>query len=91
MVEFAQGDPHGRREVTKRQGRMAAAAFDPTTPAESLRAWRTEHGWTQEQLGEALGVPAITVSRWELETMGIRHPTMLALALERLAQKRRRR
>jgi hypothetical protein len=32
----------------------------------------------------------MSISRWETGTMEIRHPLMLRLALERLAQKRRR-
>jgi transcriptional regulator with XRE-family HTH domain len=52
---------------------------------ESLREWRDEHGWSQKELGEALGVDPMSISRWETGTMEIRHPLMLRLALERLA------
>jgi transcriptional regulator with XRE-family HTH domain len=57
---------------------------------DTLREWRDQHGWSQTQLAEAIGVASMTISRWERGDMEIRHPTMLRLALERLAQKRRR-
>ena len=56
------------------------------TPAE-IREWRERHGWSQKQLGAALGVHAMTISRWETGAMEVAHPEMLRLALERLAQR----
>jgi DNA-binding XRE family transcriptional regulator len=31
----------------------------------SLKGWREHHRFTQEQVGEALGVHRVTVARWE--------------------------
>lgn len=44
-----------------------------------IRLVRTNHGWTQEQLGEKLGVSARTVSAWEAGAT-IARPNALALA-----------
>ena len=58
------------------------------TPTQ-IREWRDRMGWTQDQLAEALGVFPLTVSKWE---RGVQPPQpYLRLALERLAQKRRKR
>lgn len=56
------------------------------TPTE-LRTRRIVLGLTQQQLGEALGVPRATIARWEQGVFPIQHPTMLALALEALARR----
>jgi transcriptional regulator with XRE-family HTH domain len=55
------------------------------TPADLLAA-RTSLGLTQRGLAEALGVPQATIWRWETGKHPIEHPTILRLALERLAQ-----
>jgi transcriptional regulator with XRE-family HTH domain len=45
-----------------------------------LKKWRAEHGYTQGQLAEALGVfGKITVSKWETGSRKI--PALLPLAL----------
>jgi len=54
------------------------------TPAE-LRDARTALGLTQRGLAARLDVPQATVWRWETNHMKIAHPTILRLALERLA------
>ena len=46
--------------------------------AASIRKLRTSLGWTQAQLASALGVDAVTVSRWE---RGIASPRRRHLAL----------
>ena len=53
---------------------------------DELRAWRARLGLTQARLAERLGLPRATVARWEAGLMPIRHPEILRLALERLAQ-----
>jgi DNA-binding transcriptional regulator YiaG len=50
-----------------------------------LRQWRTEHGMSQTQLAALLDVPSNTLAQWERGTLGIRHPRILALALDRLS------
>jgi len=50
--------------------------------AQELRQWRTEHGYTQQGLADALGVIRLTVTRWESGTRAI--PTFLELALQSL-------
>lgn len=60
------------------------------TPAE-LRATRARLGLSLAALAALLDVPINTLSRWELGRMSIRHPRILALALERLEQTRRAR
>jgi transcriptional regulator with XRE-family HTH domain len=32
---------------------------------EELKQWRVQHGYSQSQLAESLGVITITISRWE--------------------------
>lgn len=51
-----------------------------------LRRWRVTRGLTQVQLAERLGVTSTTVARWERGEMEIAQPTMLRLALERMAE-----
>jgi transcriptional regulator with XRE-family HTH domain len=58
--------------------------------AADLRARRTALGLSQAALGRALGVPQTTIDRWERGVIRIRHPAMLALALEALGNKRAR-
>lgn len=55
------------------------------TPADLL-AFRQTLGLTQRGLAERLGVPQATLWRWETGQHPIQHPTILRLALERLAQ-----
>ena len=50
-----------------------------------LRTVRNKLGLSQAGLARALGVDVMTVSRWERGAMAIQHPTILRLALERLA------
>lgn len=52
---------------------------------DDLRAFRNKLGLSQAGLARALGVDVMTVSRWERGAMAIQHPTILRLALERLA------
>jgi DNA-binding XRE family transcriptional regulator len=50
-----------------------------------LTTWRKTHGYTQEQLGDLLGVAKNTVYRWE---SGMREiPSFLHLALECMEKK----
>lgn len=51
------------------------------TPAD-LRFKRASLNLSQIKLGEVLGVSANTVARWERGELPIRHPKMLALALQ---------
>ncbi len=52
-----------------------------------IREARARLGLTQVQLADALGVSPNTLARWERGEIPPVHPTMLRLALERLAQK----
>lgn len=51
----------------------------------SLREAREHLGMTQRDLAQALGVRQVTIWRWETGQHPIQHPTILRLALERLA------
>lgn len=55
------------------------------TPAD-LRARRLALGLSQKRLAERLGVPEVTVWRWERGDFAIAHPRILELALDALAQ-----
>jgi len=59
------------------------------TPDE-LRAARQALGLTQKGLAERLGVSKDTYNRWEKGRQGFAFPLILRLALEQLAQERRR-
>ncbi len=50
---------------------------------------RAAAGMTQAQLGEALGVPANTIARWERGELAPQHPRMLELALRQIQRERR--
>ena len=52
-----------------------------------LKKWREENDYSQSELGQALGVATMTVSRWETGTRAI--PSFLALALESVARRGR--
>jgi transcriptional regulator with XRE-family HTH domain len=52
---------------------------------EELRRRRDALGMSQEQLADALGVYQTTITRWETGGREIRHPRILALALDALA------
>lgn len=54
------------------------------TPAD-VRSARLALGLTQAALAGRLGVSKDTVNRWEMGRQEIRFPTVLRLALERLA------
>lgn len=59
--------------------------------AEEVKAWRERMGWSQEQLADALGVHAMTVSKWERGEQDHAPYLSLALAeLERRAKKSKR-
>jgi transcriptional regulator with XRE-family HTH domain len=53
---------------------------------QDLKRRRDALGLSQKELGLLLGVMQNTVSRWELGLVVIRHPKILALALERISQ-----
>jgi transcriptional regulator with XRE-family HTH domain len=51
----------------------------------TIRARREALGLSQSQLAAALDVTKDTISKWERGVLLVRHPRMLALALEALA------
>lgn len=53
-----------------------------------LRTRRLALGLSMEKLAQRLGVPKMTVARWEWGKLRIEHDTMLDLALRALEQKR---
>lgn len=59
--------------------------------ADRLRAFREQHGLTQEELARALGVSWSTLARWEGERQPPEHPQLLELALCELARRLKRR
>ena len=56
---------------------------------EELRARRMALGLTQEQLGEIIGKPRNTITRWESGSLAIRDQALLSLALEALERRPR--
>jgi transcriptional regulator with XRE-family HTH domain len=52
---------------------------------EELKQWRVQHGYSQSQLAESLGVITITISRWERGEREI--PSILHLALKSIRKK----
>jgi transcriptional regulator with XRE-family HTH domain len=65
----------------------------PTTDAitgPKLRAYRQALGMTQAELAESLGVSRNGLARHERSVIRIAHPTMLKLALDQIADTRRR-
>lgn len=55
--------------------------------AEDLKKWRSDHGYTQVTLAQALSVHFMTISKWE---RGVREiPPFLHLALGALECKRK--
>lgn len=54
------------------------------TPTD-LKAAREALGLSQTAMAERLGVPRNTWHRWERGLLPVQHPTILRLALERLA------
>lgn len=52
-----------------------------------LRAWRARDGLTQMQAAAALGVAKRTYERWEQGAGEPDHPSLLRLAVERLASR----
>ncbi len=60
----------------------------PTTPfGADLRKRRKQLGLSQEKLAALIGVTGHSYSRWENGKLGIRHPRLLLLFLEVLAQR----
>ncbi len=55
-----------------------------------LRRRRLTLGLNQSQLARTLGVSVQTIFRWEKGELGIRHPVILALALDALERERER-
>lgn len=55
---------------------------------EELREFRKRMGYSQIELAEVLGLTQNTISRWEKGTAPIGSPSVLRLAMERLAQLR---
>lgn len=53
----------------------------------ALKLKRVELDLSQRALAQRLDVTQNTISRWESGAAGIRHPRILQLALERLAEK----
>ena len=49
-----------------------------------IRTRRRKLGLTQIELGEKLGIPGNTISRWELGTVTPEHPKLIDLALKAL-------
>jgi DNA-binding transcriptional regulator YiaG len=56
---------------------------------DTLKARRTKLGMSQGALARALDVPVNTLARWERGELGIRHPRILALALDALEAQRK--
>lgn len=56
-----------------------------TFNGDDLREWREEHGFTQHQLADALGVHPNTIPKWERGDQSIQQPRLLRLALKAIA------
>jgi DNA-binding transcriptional regulator YiaG len=72
-------------------GAQAAAAgaarlnrVNASRPGKEIRTWRKAHGLTQARLAALLGVPWLSVQRWEAGTHRV--PPYLHLALKQLEQ-----
>ena len=52
----------------------------------NLKAAREKLQLTQAELGEKLDVDKNTIARWERGEVGIQHPRILGLALDRLSE-----
>lgn len=61
---------------------MTMLPATPDAARADLRAWRQEHGLSQRELGELLGVTWLAVQRWEAGTYRV--PPFLHLALREL-------
>jgi DNA-binding XRE family transcriptional regulator len=56
---------------------------------EDLKQWRREHGYSQQALADTLGVPKVTVYRWESSGKAVRRiPPFLHITLECIANKK---
>ncbi len=56
-----------------------------------LRALRQALKLSQAALAARLGVPTNTIARWERDELTIRHPALLAMAMDHLSCKPKRR
>ena len=54
---------------------------EPVTP-QSLKEWRLERGWTQEQAAEYLGVSRRAVENWEQGYRLMRHPKTIRKVMD---------
>ena len=59
---------------------MSDMPATPWTYGDVLRALRDRKGWTQKQVGEAVGVSSLAVSKWELNAQNCSTSHRIALA-----------